>query len=735
MSQEIVGRYQILRELGRGGMATVFLAHDPRFSRDVAVKVLPTYFQHETDFTARFEREAKTMASLEHTAIVPVYDYGKAESPFLVMRYMKGGTLKNKLDGGPLSQEEIILIMERIGDALDSAHARGVIHRDLKPDNVLFDEYGRAYLSDFGIAKLAESSTAFTKTGGLVGTPAYMSPEQASGMKDIDQRSDLYTLGVILYEMLTGKAPFNADTPVGLILKHISEPIPPVLDNNPALPSGCEVVIRRAMAKQPEARYASATAMVSDLKAAYAGTLVLKDDEKTLQDIAPPGPATLAGLSAAHGAEKPPAGPPSGPPPPAAAGAASAGAEPPAPAVVPATRPPRAGSRTPLIIAGLVILALVLLGVGYLVFGRGGGDDAALAATSGTETAVAQIALMTTQTAAAGDAATETAVAATEAALAAAATATEEAIIQLTQNAPPTATPTDVPTPAPTPIGGGGGLIAFDSDRDETDPPADSPRRRDIYLITSDGFQQVRLPGDIETDGDPDWSPDGSQIVFESRRDGNPEIYIMDADGRNPRRLTNDEANDWSPVWSPDGTRIAFASTRTGVGEIFTMNPDGSDVVQVTALLTSDAIFPAWSPDGTRIAFEALVRARVREIFVVEATGENLTQITDTGDLNRYPSWSPDGSRLAFATNRDGNFEIYTMNSDGSDAVRVTNDAAVDWTPVWSPDGTRLAYVSQRDGNGEVYVANIDGSDAVNITNHPGEDQYPSWQPPADAAP
>ncbi len=200
MAPEKIGRYQILSKLGQGGMATVYLAHDPRFGRDVAIKILPAYFEHEADFAARFEREAKTLASLEHTAIVPVYDYGKENSPYLVMRFMKGGTLKKKLADGALPAAEVIAIMERIGDALDQAHARGIIHRDLKPDNVLFDEYNRAYLSDFGIVKLADSSTGFTKTGNIVGTPAYMSPEQASGLKDITSRSDLYTLGVILYE-------------------------------------------------------------------------------------------------------------------------------------------------------------------------------------------------------------------------------------------------------------------------------------------------------------------------------------------------------------------------------------------------------------------------------------------------------------------------------------------------------------------------------------------------------
>jgi serine/threonine-protein kinase len=183
MAPRTIGRYQIKKALGRGGMATVHLAHDPRFKREVALKVLPREFLHDPTFHARFEREAQTIAAIEHPAIVPVYDFGEQEGqPFLVMRYMPGGSLADRLSQGPLTIAETAEVMKRLAPALDIAHEKGIIHRDLKPGNILFDQYGEAYLSDFGIVKLAQATTTFTGSS-VIGTPAYMSPEQVHGDK------------------------------------------------------------------------------------------------------------------------------------------------------------------------------------------------------------------------------------------------------------------------------------------------------------------------------------------------------------------------------------------------------------------------------------------------------------------------------------------------------------------------------------------------------------------------
>jgi len=266
MNPETIGRYIIDSELGRGGMATVYKAHDPRFDRTVAIKVLPHEFLHDPEFRARFEREARTIAALEHSAIVPVYDYGEQDGQlYLVMRYMPGGSMADRLQQGPVSIDDAANVIRRIGSALDSAHQQGIIHRDLKPGNILLDQHGDAYLADFGIAHLSSAATALTVSGRLVGTPAYMSPEQVYGDKVLDGRSDIYAIGVILYQMLTGEAPYRADTPAKVMMQHVMDPVPNILADKPDLPVACERVIKKAMAKERDERYATASDMARDL--------------------------------------------------------------------------------------------------------------------------------------------------------------------------------------------------------------------------------------------------------------------------------------------------------------------------------------------------------------------------------------------------------------------------------------------------------------------------------------
>lgn len=239
-------------------MATVYKAYDPRFEREVALKVLPREMLHEKQFRVRFEREAKTIAALEHPAIVPVYDVGEEDGqPYFVMRFMTGGSLQDVVARGPVALAECARIFARLAPALDDAHAKGIIHRDLKPGNILFDRAGEPYISDFGIAKIAQTQGTTVTGGAIIGTPAYMSPEQAQG-EQIDGRSDIYALGVILYEMLTGAQPYQATTPMAVVVKHITDPIPHILDANADLPAALEPVVEKAMAKNPDQRFSSA---------------------------------------------------------------------------------------------------------------------------------------------------------------------------------------------------------------------------------------------------------------------------------------------------------------------------------------------------------------------------------------------------------------------------------------------------------------------------------------------
>ncbi|HLF88129.1 MAG TPA: SUMF1/EgtB/PvdO family nonheme iron enzyme [Anaerolineales bacterium] len=264
-----IGRYEVERELGRGGMAVVHLARDPLMKRQVAVKVMPRLSPEiDTQFRVRFEREAQIIASLEHPSIVPVHDFGYAEEqPFIVMRYMAGGSLEERIKNQSVSPGETIRIFQQIAPAMDYAHHRGIIHRDLKPANILFDSDNNAFVADFGVAKMSEASTALTGSG-IIGTPAYMSPEQAMGKLGLDGRSDVYSLGVVLFIMLTGKLPFEGDTPMSLAVAHIMEPVPNILKLRPDLPGPYKELIEQAMAKEREHRFETVSMLVFALEKA-----------------------------------------------------------------------------------------------------------------------------------------------------------------------------------------------------------------------------------------------------------------------------------------------------------------------------------------------------------------------------------------------------------------------------------------------------------------------------------
>jgi tRNA A-37 threonylcarbamoyl transferase component Bud32 len=269
LTGQTIGRYHILEQLGEGGMATVYKAYDTRLERDVAIKVIrrdafpPNQLDH---ILKRFEREAKALARLAHPNIVGVIDYGEHEgAPYLVMVYLRGGTLKQRL-GKPVAWQEAAQMLTPIAEALEYAHENHIVHRDIKPANILLTEKGQPMLTDFGIAKLLEGSETqtLTGTGAAIGTPEYMAPEQWTGQAVA--QSDIYSLGVVLYELVTGRKPYIADTPAAVFLKQVSDPLPRPKFFMPGLPDAVEHVLLKALAKKPEDRYQSIGEFATALK-------------------------------------------------------------------------------------------------------------------------------------------------------------------------------------------------------------------------------------------------------------------------------------------------------------------------------------------------------------------------------------------------------------------------------------------------------------------------------------
>jgi serine/threonine protein kinase len=300
LTGKTLGNYRIMERIGRGGMATVYKAYQPALERYVAIKVIHEQLAAgDEKFLKRFQREAKAVASLRHPNIVQVFDFGTEDDvAYMVMEYLEGTTLKAELKALAERDETIPLeeaqrIFQAVASAVEHAHRQGMVHRDIKPANVMLTAKGDVFLTDFGIAKIV-GGTQYTATGAITGTPAYMSPEQGQGERG-DERSDIYALGVMLYEVVTGRVPFDADTPLAVILKHISAPLPLPRQLNPAIPEMVEQVVLKALAKDPNDRYQTVAQMASALGAALAGEAVpVRERRPPELTVAPPAPPSRA---------------------------------------------------------------------------------------------------------------------------------------------------------------------------------------------------------------------------------------------------------------------------------------------------------------------------------------------------------------------------------------------------------------------------------------------------------
>lgn len=721
MEPEKFGRYVIKGELGRGGMATVFHAYDPRFERDVAIKVLPHAFLHDPQFRVRFDREAKTVALLEHPAIVPVYDFGEeSEQPYIVMRYMSGGSLKERIEKGSLSTSEAAKIISRLAPALDVAHAKGIIHRDLKPGNILFDQYGNAFLSDFGIARLAQSSSVATLTqGAILGTPAYMSPEQIHGDKEIDGRSDIYALGVILYEMLTGSQPYRSDTPGKIMMMHVMEEVPHIRSIITDISPKVDEIIGKAMAKDPDVRYRTA----AEMSAALDGTMELHVETAQVSQA----PADFNTI--VHQA------PPVGTVVPSEATVIS----PPQPSPPPVDHDSTARPRTGLLAVGIIIFLLLVGGAGggYLIFGRGSGEknptatiEAVSIASYPTDTIPPVISTNTpTQT----TAPTETPTATIEATKAPSTTPTVEEIILPTNTSEPTAT-----EPPKLPVVGGADQIAFLNEND-------------IWIANVDGTNLVQITKDKTEKTNLNWTPDGQALTFISGKC--VKIAAISTGEVDTLGCFDNSQYVESFEISPSGERIAVTVDR----ELYIIPNDLSSLEklvsgrQMTTFTVCPEVMP-WINKAYKTARWYLDDSTLAVTFIAPVSGRSydMVRVIDVSDcydsppgLDEFPanrftmsgytdnpiifdfSWNG----ILFALNsfkRNGGFgDLYVYNSELHKLQTTSQDAdyinPIDGVccyrdPVWSPDGRFLMFAFQdiRSGaSGEIDIYYIPFGDIV----------------------
>ncbi|MGD0750106.1 MAG: protein kinase [Anaerolineales bacterium] len=683
MDTQKFGRYEIKAEIGRGGMATVYHAYDPRFEREVALKVLPREMLHDVQFRTRFDREAKTIAMLEHPAIVPVYDFGEEEGqPYFVMRYMTGGSLSDRMKNGPMSIQEAARILAHIAPALDDAHNKGIIHRDLKPGNILFDQFNEPYISDFGIAKLNESQTNVTGSA-IVGTPAYMSPEQAQG-EGIDGRSDIYGLGVILFELLTGQQPYHGDTPMSVVVKHITDPVPHILDVKPDLPPDIEVIIEKAMAKDRNERFQNVRSLADALnKVASGGTLSLGTSDATVVSL----PGTVAA------AQRPTQTLP---------GTVIAQPKQPLEANEPIPAPIAPKRKTGLWIGlGVIILVLCIAGVaGVMVFRNRIPFLAARIPTQTqpvTQPSTALPVSVPSATTAAG-------------------------VLPVSSNTPAsTGAPASTNTPAASatapvpslPSLGGADLIAFLSNND-------------IWLMNTDGSGLVQLTKDATVKSALQWSPDGQSLYYISGKCVNsltvPEgvnsqvTCFYDADYLDAFRI------------SPDGSQVAISLNHIVYVVPFDLAAlkSAHNHLQLEAM-NGSLIYgganqaPAknvlWSSDGKKIAIDTLSPSGGKQLDLIL-----VFDLSNCTDATPCPPRNLPGTPIPLASPTPGpnttpplldNFpgSRFTMKGFGTGSGQSTVIPSFDW------DGQALFLLNSifRYQYGYLYTYSIEKKQAANL--------------------
>ncbi|MGC9396429.1 MAG: protein kinase domain-containing protein [Anaerolineae bacterium] len=773
------GQYEILAPIGEGGMGMVYRARDTLLNREVAVKVLPPELARDREFVTRFRREAETAASLDHPHIVAIYNIGEQDGVhYLAMRLLEGQPLNHILKhSGALPLERALHITEQLARALDYAHARGVIHRDVKPANIMVGEDEHVTLMDFGIAK-AVMGSKLTRTGTMIGTPEYMAPEQFTG-ETVDLRADIYAVGVVLYEMLTGRVPFTGETPVSISHGHVYQQPAPPRQLNAQIPPAVEHVLLRGLAKRPEERYPNAGALAEALHAAVRGGAapVSAPARQPLKIVTPDGyeyalaPGTLhlgraeendvviydAQISRRHAEIHSDTQSSAVVDLDSANGTFVNGQRlvPHHPHILQAGMSVRLGTKVTLQVrAGMPVKRKTM------PFEQPGGKpphppdkttaqapvsppgkkNQLLRSVGGLGCVLGAIGIGVIAIVIVGlilwnhlrEPATPTLDATTAMASPELVVVTATPDPQATQSTSPvtvivTATPLPVTsTPKPTPV--------TKTTSPTPVPPAPAVDRI-VYACGTVGKSNIctiDLEGNTRTlissssdDAEPDWHPATQKLVFQSDREGNYDIFVSDAEGRNVENLTQTRNQDERlPDWSPDGKSILYeVGDGADNGEIRVLNIAENRTVK---LATGRA--PVWSPDGNYIAYMQKQSNGYWQLFIHDVRDNTMWSLPHSGEHCRFPAWSPDGEWLAYNTYifgsvpRGQTYDIWRVRVDGGSRPQRLTTTGDSGRPAWSANGKHIVY----NYGDYLYLLDVDKKTSTRL-NHTDNGWAPDW--------